>query len=299
MTDLPSRASIDARLRNWARERGVDPRIARLRLAHERLLSRLVAAAPDAWVMKGGRALDFRFGGRARPTVDVDLVLQGGERGRDGGVGAAIREACAVPTGEGFAFEVIYVRRAEDEERGGVKPPWPAFDVRVRAVYLGQRFEDLSLDISARPDSALPVDELSTDGMIGFPVVRILAVTMERQIAEKVHAMTRRYGSGRPSTRPHDLVDCVAIIRSSKVEPDRLADAARRVFEERGTHELPESLPDPEPDWSSAFRRYGGAYGLAELSAEEGMAELQAVWRWAVTRLLGPKPPRSSSSPNS
>ena len=40
----------------------------------ERLLSRLLVVAPERWVLKGGVALDFRFGERARATVGLDLA---------------------------------------------------------------------------------------------------------------------------------------------------------------------------------------------------------------------------------
>ena len=40
----------------------------------ERLLARLLVAAPGRWVLKGGFALDLRLGTRARPTKDLDLA---------------------------------------------------------------------------------------------------------------------------------------------------------------------------------------------------------------------------------
>ena len=43
-------------------------------VAFDRLLARLFAVAPDRWVLKGGLALDYRLGGKARTTMDVDLA---------------------------------------------------------------------------------------------------------------------------------------------------------------------------------------------------------------------------------
>jgi Nucleotidyl transferase AbiEii toxin, Type IV TA system len=44
-------------------------------VAFDRLLARLIAAEPDRWVLKGGLALQFRLGSRARKTKDIDLFL--------------------------------------------------------------------------------------------------------------------------------------------------------------------------------------------------------------------------------
>jgi hypothetical protein len=45
----------------------------RKRVVFERLLARLQAVAPGAWVLKGGFALELRLGGSARTTKDVDI----------------------------------------------------------------------------------------------------------------------------------------------------------------------------------------------------------------------------------
>lgn len=73
------RQSLEARLGTASRAGG--PSLARLRkeVVFERLLARLVAVAPDRWILKGGLALDCRFGDRARTTRDVDLAVPGDE----------------------------------------------------------------------------------------------------------------------------------------------------------------------------------------------------------------------------
>jgi hypothetical protein len=43
-------------------------------VAFERLLGRLLIVAPNRWLLKGGLALDFRIGARARATKDMDLA---------------------------------------------------------------------------------------------------------------------------------------------------------------------------------------------------------------------------------
>jgi len=69
------RDAIDARLKRHAAEHG-QAALARTRkhIAFERFLARLFAAAPNQWTLKGGVALDYRLGDKARATRDLDLL---------------------------------------------------------------------------------------------------------------------------------------------------------------------------------------------------------------------------------
>jgi len=69
------RTALEDRLRQSARARGLP--IVRLRkeVVFERLLVRLLVAAPERWILKGGLAIDYRLGDRARTTKDLDLGL--------------------------------------------------------------------------------------------------------------------------------------------------------------------------------------------------------------------------------
>ncbi len=67
------RRALETRLLERSRNAGLP--LVRLRriVVFERLLARLIQAAPDRWVLKGGLALDYRLGSRARTTKDMDL----------------------------------------------------------------------------------------------------------------------------------------------------------------------------------------------------------------------------------
>lgn len=67
------RASVDQRLRNYARAADVPVVAVRRQASLERLMARLMKAAPDRWALKGGLALDTRLGSRARASLDMDL----------------------------------------------------------------------------------------------------------------------------------------------------------------------------------------------------------------------------------
>lgn len=66
------RTALEQRLLATARQGGVP--LVRLRkiVAFERLLARLMAAAPDRWVLKGAVALHFRVGPQFRTTRDPE-----------------------------------------------------------------------------------------------------------------------------------------------------------------------------------------------------------------------------------
>jgi hypothetical protein len=45
-------------------------------VAFDRLLARLVQSQPDQWIVQGGMALQLRPGDRARPTKDIDPLVE-------------------------------------------------------------------------------------------------------------------------------------------------------------------------------------------------------------------------------
>jgi hypothetical protein len=71
------RQAIDARLSARAREERVEVNRLRRGLVFERAMARLEAGHSGEWVVKGGMVLEWRLGGRARATRDLDLVRRG------------------------------------------------------------------------------------------------------------------------------------------------------------------------------------------------------------------------------
>jgi predicted nucleotidyltransferase component of viral defense system len=67
------RRALEERLRQQSLDNGQP--LARLRkmVAFDRFLARLAKKQPDAWIVKGGFALQLRLGDRARTTKDIDL----------------------------------------------------------------------------------------------------------------------------------------------------------------------------------------------------------------------------------
>lgn len=68
------RTALEQRLLEQSRRSAVSLVRLRKAVAFDRLLGRLLVAAPGRWVLKGAVALDFRMGERTRTTKDMDLV---------------------------------------------------------------------------------------------------------------------------------------------------------------------------------------------------------------------------------
>jgi hypothetical protein len=71
-TSAAFRTALETRLKATQSD-GVGLARLRKRVVFERLLARLHAVAPDAWVLKGGFALELRLGAQARTTKDIDV----------------------------------------------------------------------------------------------------------------------------------------------------------------------------------------------------------------------------------
>jgi hypothetical protein len=68
------RRALEERLRTKSLQSGMPLVRLRKMVAFDRILARLFFIQPGAWVVKGGLALQLRLGGRARTTMDIDLL---------------------------------------------------------------------------------------------------------------------------------------------------------------------------------------------------------------------------------
>jgi Nucleotidyl transferase AbiEii toxin, Type IV TA system len=126
------RQQLLARLRNRALQERVSAQRLQQRVAFERLLERLNGQQP-AWVLKGGFALELRYGWQHRPTRDIDLRF-GNEIELDDLV-PALRTAVAISTVEDrFSFEFGEVGQELQGAPGG------SLRVAVTARLAGQSF---------------------------------------------------------------------------------------------------------------------------------------------------------------
>jgi hypothetical protein len=96
------RRALEDRLRAQSLESGMALVRLRKMVAFDRLVARLMLAQPDAWVLKGGFALQLRLGDRARTTKDIDVLLQTPHQD----VHQLLARAASLDVGDWFRFEV-------------------------------------------------------------------------------------------------------------------------------------------------------------------------------------------------
>lgn len=86
----------------------------------------------------------------------------------------------------------------------------------------------------------------------GIPAPICLVISVEQQLAEKIHAYTlpREHGY---NTRVKDLVDIALLIQSYEMDHERVVAALQQTFARRDTHELPDTLNSPPQEWNGTF----------------------------------------------
>ena len=262
------RQALEQRLLHRSRTTGVSLIRLRKTVTFDRLLARLVLAAPDRWVLKGALALDFRLAGRGRATKDMDLVRRDDEE-------AATEDLLAAQTVDLGDFFVFSVERAgPTREIGGAS-------VRFleRAELGGRLFEEVFVDVGFsdplgwRPEPVKGPDLLS---FAGIESAVVPAIPIEQQVAEKVHAYTRIYARGESSSRVKDLIDLVVVAQEIGLDAGRLREALEVTFRARGQQPLPSGFPSPPADWSVPYRKAAGEVGI-DGDVRAGHAEAAAL----------------------
>jgi len=260
------RAALEASINRTAARDARSIQHLRKMAVFERLLARLAVVAPERWVVKGGVALDLRLGDRARATRDLDLA-------RDDAEAAAMEDLLAATEHDLGDFFVFTAERTSaldrDREQAAVR-------YHVRAELAGRRFEEIALDIGFGDPLPASPDHLPGPGIFTFaelPPITVPTLPLEQHIAQKLHAYTRAYAEGRPSTRVKDLIDMVLIRSAAAFNAGRLREELARTFAARGTHDLPIALPPPPEDWTVPYRALALEVGLdPELACGHALA---------------------------
>jgi hypothetical protein len=253
-TPTAFRAAVDAKLRTRAHRLGVAAYIVRRQAALERLMVRLTKVAPDRWALKGGLALETRFGERARVSVDLDADHLLGARAARADLQRASRE----DVGDHFDFALVGAEELSDAGVG------LAMRYRLDSTVALRPFEPLQVDVTAtapEPWDAQPAQRAGLLADLGLAPIEILIIPLERQVAEKLHAYTRLYETG-GTTRARDLIDLLLVQQHERLDADSLRIAIRRVFSSRATHPIPERLPVPPKELGLSYRKEAAPSGL-------------------------------------
>jgi predicted nucleotidyltransferase component of viral defense system len=282
------RNALTNRLRELARNQGVDLQRLQRRVAFDRLLARLFASNDPPWLLKGGYALDLRLKDRARSTLDLDISVPDPDHLRllvelDHAVSQArlafeyLQQAAEHDLGDGFEFRI---GRPREEPIGA---PGGGVRCSVEAWLAGKTFTRFHLDVGLGDIVLDKPDQVQGNSLLdfaGIPAARIMLYPLAQQFAEKVHAYTFPWQE-RDNTRVKDLVDLVLLVHLEQIDTQRLRRALQATFETRNTHPLPLQLPEPPPDWAESYTALAQELKLPVLSLKEAHVYLDHYWqRW-------------------
>lgn len=186
------RRALEDRLAGAAKAEGVDLQRIRRQVVFDRLLSRLFIGPNPPWVLKGGYALELKFG-TARTTKDIDLGLDHlPGRGADwnqraGELLAILQEKATQAVGDFFEFVISEpIMELEAAPYNGARYP-------VEAMLDGRTFARFHLDIGTGDVRREPVELVQPRDWLAFagiPAPAFPSISREEHFAQKLHAYT-------------------------------------------------------------------------------------------------------------
>lgn len=230
----PRAASIRARLRDAARERGEDFNVTLNRYAIERYLYRLsISRWAEQFVLKGALLFDLWFDEPHRPTRDADFLGFGADDAET--AKSIVTDICTIEVDDGIEFDPAATKVEgirEDARYGGLR-------VRVSGTLDGSLCTaqlDIGFGDAVTPDPTV-VDYPTLLGDVPAPRLRVYP--RESVISEKLEAIV---SLGMANSRMKDYYDLLALVREERVDRDLLVDAIRATFDRRRSR-IPEETP--------------------------------------------------------
>lgn len=257
------RRALEERLRQQSLEGGQLLTRLRKMVAFDRFLARLAKKDPEAWVVKGGFALQLRLGTRARTTKDIDVSMTNRWTGEE--TTAHIRAVASLVLGEWFEFEV------GEPAEGATGAPGHGLRFPVRCLLDSRQFENFHLDVGYGDPVLEPPDVLTAPDLLAFADIAPATVRCYRlatQVAEKLHTYTRRYASGETS-RARDLADILPAASLQQFDNAKLRQAVEATFHATATHAVPREMPGPPGRLSTSSRQLARGLDLPWRTVEE------------------------------
>jgi len=273
------RQALEQRLKNLARRRGVPLQTLRLKLAIERLLARLFQPSRPPWLLKGGYAMELRYRPQARTTKDIDLSVSGPIGISDREVLMAriredLQEVAAADLDDFMTYRIAEASmHLQGAPRGGARFP-------VESRMAGRVFERFHVDVGVGDALVGTPEQLLGDDLLEFAGIApatARAVPRAQQFAEKIHAYTLPW-TDRTNTRSKDLVDISLLLERDTPDPTAVKAALNATFTTRGSHPLPELLPQPPAAWASEYATMAEEIGLRAATLQAAYAVLSGYW---------------------
>ena len=230
-------ASVRERLRNVAKEIGLDFELVLIRYAVERLLYRLaVSRHGNQFVVKGAMLFVLWEENLYRPTRDVDLLGFG--RRDPERLARVFREVCEEEVekdGLRFPAETVGAETIrEEQEYGGVR-------VKLRALLERARIP-MQVDVGFGDAVVPPPTEVEWPSLLSFPRPRLRVYPREATVAEKAETIVRL---GIANSRMKDFYDLWWMASRYAFRGETLVQGVAATFQRRRTKvtsKLPQAL---------------------------------------------------------
>lgn len=229
-------ASLQQKLRNYAKATGEEVALVLIRYLNERFLYRLsVSPYWDRFVLRGATLFTVWDKELHRATRDIDLLASGDNSA------VAMRQMmeaiCAQPveTDDGITFlpETLHIEeRAEGRIYQGLH--------LEMAARLGTAQLRLEIDIAFGEAVVPPAEEIELPTLLDKPAPRLRAYQKETAIAEKCQALV---SLGLLNTRMKDFYDLWYLSRAYEFDGMRLLAALQATFTRRETAYPADGLP--------------------------------------------------------
>ncbi|MFC1498530.1 nucleotidyl transferase AbiEii/AbiGii toxin family protein [Verrucomicrobiota bacterium] len=257
------RTALETRLKNMAREEGVDLQRFRRQVAFDRLLCRLFYESDPPWALKGGYGMELRMQ-VARTTRDIDLtfknldLLLGRNEQKSQVILDLLQKAVSVDLGDYFVFLIGEpMMNLDAAPYGGSRYP-------VEARMDGRAFVKFHIDVGVGDSAIEPLDNVKGRdwlSFIGISSGSFPVISKAQQFAEKLHAYTLPRQQGMNS-RVRDLVDMVLLISKAELNINKVTEAVKKTFSQRNTHSFPVEIPEPPDDWKTPFEAMARDCGI-------------------------------------
>jgi hypothetical protein len=256
------RKSLESRLQNEAKKQGLDLQRVRRQVAFDRLLARFFFTPNPPFFLKGGYAMELRLS-YARTTKDLDLTYLQKIRNDNGSksdlVLHELQKLASIDLGDFFTYTLGESQLDLDNAPyGGARYPISTFIGNNLFV----RFHlDVGNDFLISKTENMKTYDWLSFYQIPPPIVQM--ISLEQQIAEKIHAYTLPRGN-KLNSRVKDLIDILLLLKMKKLDRSALVLVLQQVFKKRNIHAVPLQLLPPPAEWTKPYAALATECGLGK-----------------------------------
>lgn len=265
------RKGLESKLQQLSLNTAVDLQRLRRQVAFDRFLARIFSSGFSSFCLKGGYGMELTYQ-KSRATKDIDLIMKHREQFDEKLVHRELSALSEQELGDYFSFRVLPARKEL------ANPIYGGFRFPIAADVAGRTFVDFKIDVASDifPEQTRIIEGSDWLSFIAIPPPKVLAISLQQQFAEKIHAYS--LPRDRDNARTKDLIDLLLLIRDVTLERSEIEPILKKVFKIRNTHLIPENLPTPPSAWSNRFKEMARECGM-DVELADGFAEVQTFFK--------------------